>query len=59
MKSLKFLERGKSKKAMKVTKVRMKSSYPMGTAKCMRVKRTNRIHSWGSIVGTSMISAGS
>ena len=35
MKSLRFLERGKSRKAMKVTKVRRKSSYPMGTTKCM------------------------
>ena len=51
MKSLKFLEKGKNRKAMKVTKVRMKSSYPMGTAKCMRVRRTDRIHSWGSING--------
>ena len=51
MKSLRFLERGESKKAMKVTKVRKKSSYPMGTTKCMRVKRTNRIHNWGSISG--------
>ena len=49
MKSLRFLERGKSRKAMKVTKVRRKSSYPMGTTKCMRVRKTSRIHSWGSI----------
>ena len=28
-----------------------KSSYLMGTAKCMRVRRTSRIHSWGSISG--------
>ena len=51
MKSLRFLERGESRKAMKVTKVRKKSSYPMGTAKCMRVRRTSSIHSWGSISG--------
>ena len=51
MKSLRFLERGKSIKEMKVTKVRRKSSYPMGTTKCMRVRRTGRIHSWGSISG--------
>ena len=49
MKSLRFLERGKSRKAMKVTKVRRKSSYPMGTKKCMSVRRTSRIHSWGII----------
>ena len=36
---------------MKVTKVRRKSSYPMGTTKCMRVRRTSRIHSWGRISG--------
>ena len=36
---------------MKVMKVRRKSSCPMGTAKCMRVKRTSRIHNWGSING--------
>ena len=51
MKSLRFLERGKSRKAMKVMKVRRKSSYPMGTTKCMRVRRTNKIHSWGRISG--------
>ena len=51
MKSLRFLKRGKIRKAMKVTKVRRKSSYPMGTVKCMRVRRTNKIHSWGSISG--------
>ena len=51
MKSLRFLERGESRKAMKVTKVRRKSSYPMGTTKCMRVRRTRRIHSWGNISG--------
>ena len=51
MKSLRFLERGKSRKAMKVTEVRRKSSYPMGMTKCMRVRRTSRIHSWGSISG--------
>ena len=51
MKILRFLERGESRKAMKVTKVRRKSSYPMGTTKCMRVRRTSRIHSWGSISG--------
>ena len=45
MKSLRFLERGESRKAMKVMKVRRKSSNSMGTAKCMRVKRTGRIHS--------------
>ena len=49
MKSLRFLEGGKSIKAMKVTKVRRKSSYPMGKAKCMGVERTGRIHSWDSI----------
>ena len=36
---------------MEVTKVKRKSSYPMGTAKCMRVRRTGRIHSWSSISG--------
>ena len=51
MKSLRFLERGKSKKAKKVTKVRRKSSYPMGTAKCMRVRRNSMIHSWARISG--------
>ena len=51
MKSLRFLERGESRKAMKVTKVRRKSSYLIGTKKCMRVRRTRRIHSWGSISG--------
>ena len=51
MKSMRFLERGKSRKAMKVTKMRRKSSYPMGSTKCMRVRRTSRIHSWGSISG--------
>ena len=51
MKSLRFLERGKSRKAMKAAKVRRKSSYPMRTAKCMGVKRTSRIHSWGRISG--------
>ena len=51
MKSLRFLERGKNRKAMKVTNVRRKSSYPIGTAKCMRVRRTSRIHNWGSISG--------
>ena len=51
MKIRRFLERGKSRKVMKFTKVRRKSSYPMGTAKCMRVRRTSRIHSWGSISG--------
>ena len=42
---LRFLERGKGKKLIKVTKVRRKSSYPMGTTKYMRVIRTSRIHS--------------
>ena len=51
MKSLRFLERGENRKAMKVTKVRRRSSRPMGTTKCMRVKRTSIIHSWGSISG--------
>ena len=51
MKSLRFLERGKRRKAMEVTKVRRKSSYPMGTAKCMGVKRTDMIHNWGNISG--------
>ena len=51
MKSMRFLERGKSRKAMEVMKVRRKSSYPMGTTKCLGVKRTSRIHSWGSISG--------
>ena len=51
MKSLRFLKRGKSRKAMKVTKVRRKSSYLMGMAKCMRVRRNSRIYSWGSING--------
>ena len=51
MKSLRFLERGESRKAKKVTKVRRKSNYLMGTTKCMRVRRTSRIHSWGSISG--------
>ena len=50
MKSLRFLERGKSRKEMKGTKVRRKSSYPMGTTKCMRVRRTSRIR-WGRISG--------
>ena len=36
---------------MEVTKVRRKSSYLMGTAKCMGVRRTGRIHNWGSISG--------
>ena len=36
---------------MKVTKVRRKSSYPMGTTKCMRVRRTSGIHIWGRIGG--------
>ena len=36
---------------MKVTKVRRKSSYLMGTTKCMRVIRTDMIHSWSSISG--------
>ena len=36
---------------MEVTKVRRKSSYPMGRTKCMRVRRTSKIHSWGSING--------
>ena len=57
MKSLRFLERGKSIKVMKVSKVRRKSSYPMGMTKCMRVRRTSRI---GAVsVGMLMISAGS
>ena len=51
MKSLRFLERGKSRKAMEVMKVRRKSSYSMGTAKCMGIRRTGIIHSWGSING--------
>ena len=51
MKSLRFLERCESRKAMKVTKVRRKSSYPMGPTKCMRVRMTSRIQSWGSISG--------
>ena len=51
MKSRRFLERGKSRKAMKVMKVRRKSSYPMGTAKCIRVRRTSGIYSWGKISG--------
>ena len=50
-KSLRFLERGKSRKAMEVMKVRRKSSYPMGTTKCMGVRRTGRIQSLGSING--------
>ena len=36
---------------MEVMKVRRKSSYPMGTVKCMEVRRIGRIHSWGSISG--------
>ena len=48
MNSLRFLERGKSRKEMEATKVRRKSSYPMGMAKCMRVRRT-RIHNWSRI----------
>ena len=36
---------------MEVTTMRRKSSYSMGTAKCMGVRRTSRIHSWGSING--------
>ena len=36
---------------MEATKVRRKSSYSMGTTKCMGVKKTGRIHSWGSISG--------
>ena len=36
---------------MEVTKVRSKSSYSMGTTKCMRVRRTGRIHTWSSISG--------
>ena len=36
---------------MEVTKMRRKSSYSMGTSKCMRVRRTYRIHSWSSISG--------
>ena len=36
---------------MEVTKVRKKSSYPMGTTKCMGVGMIGRIHSWGSISG--------
>ena len=59
MKSLRFLEKGKSRKAMKVMKVKRKSSYPIGTTKCMRVRRTNKIHSWAVSVGTSIIGAGS
>ena len=51
MKCLRFLERGKSREAMKVMKVRRKSSYIKGTAKCMRVRRTSRINSWGRISG--------
>ena len=51
MKCLRFLERGKSRKELKVTEVRRKSSYPMGTAKCMGVIMTGRIHNWGSISG--------
>ena len=51
MKSLRFLERGKSIKAMEVTKVRRKSSYPIGTTKCMGVGKTGKIHNWGSISG--------
>ena len=51
MKSLRFLERGKSRKAMKVTKVIRKSSYPMGTTKCKRVRRTSRIHCHAPIPG--------
>ena len=34
---------------MEVTKVRRKSSYSMGTTKCMRVRRTGKIHNWSSI----------
>ena len=51
MKSLRFLERGKSRKAKEFMEVRRKSSYLMGTTKCMGVIRTGRIHSWGSISG--------
>ena len=51
MKSLRFLERGKRRKAMEVTKVKRKSSCPMGTTKCMGVKRTGMIHNRGSISG--------
>ena len=51
MKSLRFLERGKRRKAMEVTKVKRKSSCPMGMTKCMGVKRTGMIQSWGSISG--------
>ena len=36
---------------MEVKKVRKKSSYPMGTTKCMGVTKTDKIHSWGSISG--------
>ena len=36
---------------MEVMKVRRKSSYPMGTMKCMGVRRIDRIHNWGSISG--------
>ena len=51
MKSMRLLERGKRRKAMEVMKVRRNSSYPMGTAKCMGVRRTDRIHNWGNISG--------
>ena len=51
MKSLRFLERSKRRKAMEVTKVRRKSRYPMGRAKCMRVRRTGSIHGRSSISG--------
>ena len=36
---------------MEVTKVRRKSSYPMGTTKYMGVRRTGRTHGWGSFSG--------
>ena len=51
MKSPRFLERDKSRKVMEITKVRRKSSYPMGTIKCIRVRKTDRIHSWSGISG--------
>ena len=51
MKSMRFLERGNSRKAIEVMKVRRKSSYPMGTVKCIGVRRTGRIHNWGNISG--------
>ena len=34
---------------MEVTKMRKKSSYPMATTKCMRVRRIGRINNWSSI----------